>query len=350
MAKVFKGLKRVASVALPIAGSIFGGPLGALAGGAIGTKLGGGSWGDALTSGLLSGATAGLLGGGGSLFDGATTGLGGLFNAGNNAVFDALSPLRQLGSNLFSSVGNSLSNTQLGSLLGLSNSGAAPIQLGSISASDLGPLQKITSKGPLPWLNEAASATGTAAQKGILEQLKDSIMNPGMRDLTSLAGIVNMLNPDPGLRTQQEILREMQESKAKQQRDNERFVASLNSAPLQRAQTNPNIDYYTYGQRPEQMFYDRPEGEPMRFAKGGSPLSQMTESQKGQADTVSAKLSVGEYVIPADIVSSLGDGNTEAGAKALDEMLKNVRKHKAPAMKKGVLPPQAKSPLAYIGA
>ena len=61
MAKVFKGLKRVASVALPIAGSIFGGPLGALAGGAIGTKLGGGSWGDALTSGLLSGATAGLL-------------------------------------------------------------------------------------------------------------------------------------------------------------------------------------------------------------------------------------------------------------------------------------------------
>lgn len=48
----------------------------------------------------------------------------------------------------------------------------------------------------------------------------------------------------------------------------------------------------------------------------------------GQEDSIEAMLSPGEYVIDAEIVSALGDGNTEAGAKKLDEMRYNVRKHK----------------------
>ena len=39
-----------------------------------------------------------------------------------------------------------------------------------------------------------------------------------------------------------------------------------------------------------------------------------------------AALSDGEYVIPADVVSHLGNGNSDAGAKVLDEMLSRVRK------------------------
>lgn len=41
-----------------------------------------------------------------------------------------------------------------------------------------------------------------------------------------------------------------------------------------------------------------------------------------------AALSDGEYVIPADVVSMLGDGSTEEGTRILDQMVAEVRKAK----------------------
>ena len=38
-----------------------------------------------------------------------------------------------------------------------------------------------------------------------------------------------------------------------------------------------------------------------------------------------AMLSDGEFVIPADVVSHLGNGNSDAGAKELETMMDNVR-------------------------
>jgi hypothetical protein len=69
----------------------------------------------------------------------------------------------------------------------------------------------------------------------------------------------------------------------------------------------------------------------------------------GQEDTIDAKLSDGEFVLPADVVSSLGDGNNNAGAKKLDNFMVNVRKHK---LKNGAkkLPPKAKSLSSYMMA
>ena len=66
----------------------------------------------------------------------------------------------------------------------------------------------------------------------------------------------------------------------------------------------------------------------------------------GQEDNVPAQLSVGEYVIPADVVSALGDGNNDAGASKLDQFLQAVREHKAV---KGH-PPKAKGIGSYMGA
>jgi hypothetical protein len=68
----------------------------------------------------------------------------------------------------------------------------------------------------------------------------------------------------------------------------------------------------------------------------------------GQADAIPAKLSSGEYVMDADVVSALGDGNNEAGARKLDSMRERVRAHKrsAPPDK---IPPAAKEPMAYLG-
>lgn len=48
-----------------------------------------------------------------------------------------------------------------------------------------------------------------------------------------------------------------------------------------------------------------------------------------------AALSEGEYVIPADIVSMLGDGNTDAGAKILDAFVEQIRKTKGAHLAKG---------------
>jgi len=74
------------------------------------------------------------------------------------------------------------------------------------------------------------------------------------------------------------------------------------------------------------------------YVKGGSP---------GQADKINAMVSDGEYVMDADVVSALGDGNNEAGAAQLDQMREKIRQHKRSAPKSKI-PPKAKSPLEYM--
>ena len=41
-----------------------------------------------------------------------------------------------------------------------------------------------------------------------------------------------------------------------------------------------------------------------------------------------AALSSGEYVVPADVVSFLGNGNNDAGAQVLDDMVARIRQAK----------------------
>jgi hypothetical protein len=47
---------------------------------------------------------------------------------------------------------------------------------------------------------------------------------------------------------------------------------------------------------------------------------------QGQAEV--AALSDGEFVIPADVVSALGNGSSEAGARMLEEMISRIRSMK----------------------
>jgi hypothetical protein len=124
-------------------------------------------------------------------------------------------------------------------------------------------------------------------------------------------------------------------------------------------------DVFTYGQRPSHMFFNPTNA--VRAAKGG--LAQYPAGNRpkakaagalpvtsyiggggvhgpgsGQDDAVPAMLSDGEYVVPADIVSKLGDGSTNHGAKKLNSMVKNVRGGK-PFPRK-----TAKNPLKYAEA
>lgn len=108
-------------------------------------------------------------------------------------------------------------------------------------------------------------------------------------------------------------------------------------------------------------YYNNPNftGEPLPFKEGGEMMYGAEEmaypsmlgnyimgDSKGQDDDVNAKLSNGEFVIPADIVADLGDGNNNAGANVLYELMNNVRKHKRGGKVK--LPPKAKPVSSYL--
>lgn len=47
--------------------------------------------------------------------------------------------------------------------------------------------------------------------------------------------------------------------------------------------------------------------------------------QKGKDDDVPIMASEGEYVIPANVVALLGDGNSEAGIKVLDNLMEQLK-------------------------
>ena len=67
----------------------------------------------------------------------------------------------------------------------------------------------------------------------------------------------------------------------------------------------------------------------------------------GTSDDVPAMLANGEFVIPADVVSKLGNGSNDAGASVLDQFLQVIRKH-AQNHDPKKLPPDSKGPLAYL--
>ena len=92
------------------------------------------------------------------------------------------------------------------------------------------------------------------------------------------------------------------------------------------------------------------------YASGGMPgvASSMIELAvggpgDGQDDQIPALLSDGEFIIPADVVSALGSGSTDAGSKALYDMIHNVRGSYRKAGVKDI-PQKAKSPLQYMKA
>jgi hypothetical protein len=79
------------------------------------------------------------------------------------------------------------------------------------------------------------------------------------------------------------------------------------------------------------------------FAKGGEVPRYLQGETDGMADKIPARigedqpaaLSHGEFVVPADIVSHLGNGNSDAGAKKLYTMMDRIRKARTGTKKQG---------------
>lgn len=153
--------------------------------------------------------------------------------------------------------------------------------------------------------------------------------------------------------SQREILQRQQERQALM--DNPPAYAGMNIRPPQ--STNVALDpLATYGQRPEARFFNAhgglPASGPMRMAlpspRGGLEQARMVDGDGGgQDDQIPAMLSAKEYVMDADTVSALGDGNPDEGARRLDQMRANLRRHKrsAPSHK---IPPKARAPESYL--
>ena len=68
----------------------------------------------------------------------------------------------------------------------------------------------------------------------------------------------------------------------------------------------------------------------------------------GRDDTIEALLSDGEYVMDAETVAMLGDGSNKEGARRLDEMREELRRHKGSKLKDGKFSPDAKRPADYL--
>ena len=86
----------------------------------------------------------------------------------------------------------------------------------------------------------------------------------------------------------------------------------------------------------------QPQTEGEIKGSGGGMDDRVNGTIAGQAPVA---LSPGEYVVPADVVSSIGDGSTDSGVEKLDGMLDRVRTEKtgttkqpAPLRSGGVLP------------
>jgi hypothetical protein len=112
-------------------------------------------------------------------------------------------------------------------------------------------------------------------------------------------------------------------------------------APTQAPAAPVNYDAF-FGRTPQQVA-QAPQLAPQNLAHGGVAGRYLQGPTDGMADKLPttidhkqpAALSHGEFVIPADVVSHLGNGNSDAGAKQLYDMMARIRKARTGTAKQG---------------
>jgi hypothetical protein len=117
-----------------------------------------------------------------------------------------------------------------------------------------------------------------------------------------------------------------------------RSMGQLNLKPQgKKAQKREEYDYAGGGITQASLGGYAAGGNPRLLKGPGDGMSDNIPAVIGRRQP--ARLADGEFVVPADVVSHLGNGSTEAGAKKLHSMMDNVRKARtgkkkqAPAVK-----------------
>ena len=97
--------------------------------------------------------------------------------------------------------------------------------------------------------------------------------------------------------------------------------------------------YNFQANQPQFSGYGGPEAGIAQYAEGGmleGPGDGMSDSLAAQIDgSQPAALSQGEFVVPADVVSHLGNGSSDAGSKRLYAMMDEVRQARTGTEKQG---------------
>ena len=117
--------------------------------------------------------------------------------------------------------------------------------------------------------------------------------------------------------------------------------------PSMNPSMNPNAEQYNY---PIGGYRYAAQGGLMGFANGGLTAGP----GDGMSDDIPAviggeqpaALSPGEFVVPADVVSDMGNGSSRAGARQLYSMMDRVRKARGGSVEQ----PEAINPKEYMPA
>lgn len=190
----------------------------------------------------------------------------------------------------------------------------------------------------------------------------DRALGGAMGVLSGIGGMMNARSANKMARKAQKrndrlsaYEKKQMERMSKNQEIADRYANSIDVTTPNSVATNfnkPASYYENYGEMTggKDPFVTVTPGETTRvqLAHGGQ-VNQFVSggAMSGQADNVPAMLSDGEYVFDADSVAALGDGNSTAGAGALDQMRQAIRQHKrsGPTSK---IPPKAKPALSYL--
>lgn len=192
---------------------------------------------------------------------------------------------------------------------------------------------------------------GTTAAPSVLDSL--GIKNVGLKDVGTLALLSSLSAGRPP-----EVNAAIEKMSPEQQEYFNRPSLKWDWNKLQsdaNAQRMSLSQYMsTYWPQISSGTYNLPTNMAMggAYAMGGGPLGAVARLVRGggsgRDDTINARLSDGEYVMDAETVAMLGDGSTDEGARRLDSMRSQLRKHKGKTLARGKFSPNAKSPLAYM--
>lgn len=320
--KLWKGVKKIAGPALgAVLGTMVGGPIGGAIGGGIG-----GSFGHPKDRvGPVMGGIGGYFGGPALLQGGkalmAGQGLSGL-GAGLSSGFGQSTGMLSSG---LSSLGNA---TGLGSLFGGGASAAASTPFSMNPVSQLA--STLAGKG-------AASAAGG----GLGSFFGGGMLNNALL-ATAIGGTLLRREKPQGPQSIGEAMRDAEKHRwrADQYPDKNSFKSINRHYKPHSKDYRPGFDAEEEDFTEDSPWQYTPRFSEQKFSEGGF----LDGDSHGQEDNVPALLSEGEYVIPADVVADLGDGNSKAGAKRLGHMIAEVRRHKNTSDH----PPQAKGLSAYF--
>lgn len=296
----------------------------------------------------VASAVGSLTGLGGYLGD-AIGGATGLVDAGSTAA-------NALGSGLLGAGIGGLSNGVSGALMGGLTGAATPYVANALGFGGTGYADHSGSavagllggsSGGSDGAASVASSSGASGSGG-LGGLLSGGMNP--KNLAAIGSLLSLFANHNGNSAQRAAAGQNAQAQANFNQHLPTVVFNRQQTPMTQSQ------YLNYGYNPGVQQIQNNELPTMQsLARGGkirpnaAPMPQQSQNPlDGRADVVPAKLSHGEYIMDAGTVSALGNGSTDAGAQALDQMRQNIRQHIGPSLAKGNFPPDAKSPLQYL--